>query len=166
MDLTNFKFIPKSYIRGNDKPSIDDLIEVKPKEEIVDWVIKKEEDNYVNFKKSFLIAEKNWGYTICVSPEEKLTLLRSSEDNEIKEAEPKFLKGEKTHNRVKSEYITFLLQHFFPDEIYFQCELVENNRWEIKIAKEEETPKKMINFADVLKPKAKQFTQLSDFIHI
>lgn len=163
MNFENFKFIPKNNTRDN-SASLDDLLElVTPKE--VDWVIRREGNKAILFKPTFLNREEGWGYTVALSPNNDVVLIRSQENNPTKVLEPMFLKGATGSNKITNEYFDMLLEHIFPNEVHFQCDIIQDNVWKVVIPEEQKEEVKIV-FNDLTSPETptpkKVFSSLAD----
>lgn len=159
MDFENFLAIPGVYTK--EKISFDKFIKIETKKQL-DYVISRKKDSLV-FKKSFLIKEEDWGYTILLSPapNQEIFLLRTKENQENEFLRPRFLKGTSDSTKIKNDYVNFLLDKIHPGVEFFQCELIIDNVWKIIEATEEISANKENMIPDLEKSKSFTITSLS-----
>lgn len=129
MNLQELKFIPQSNVRDNSTISLDDLIEVEP--EIIH--ILKREGRLFKFKANSIEKNKDFGYTAAIDNENNVFFIKSHVDSP-KPYQPQFLKGDSSTLSFTSDYLALLLDTVYPNEEYFNLEIVDDNIWKIVVA--------------------------------
>lgn len=108
-DLFKAQIIPKSNVRDASKLSLESLVTVKQKPILpsYDLVYQPKTSNW-KINEKFIIGQgETIGWTAAI--QENYVFLLRTDDSQIAELSPRFLKGEGCGEVFKSEYLTYIV---------------------------------------------------------